>query len=124
MQSTRKRRFLDKELIVNALRSEYPEYNRKPWGVMSNLIARGLFFVNYALKVLTLHNILFLLALAVLDTIKDGKLVEDVSSEGSTIDIMSSGDEHIDITNDLDPPENPNHYITDVNSSVSELAQE
>jgi len=37
-----KRRFLDKEVIVNALRSEYPEYNRKPWGVMSNLVARGL----------------------------------------------------------------------------------
>lgn len=50
MQATRKRSFLDKELIVNALRSEYPEYNRKPWGVMSNLVARGLF---YSLLILT-----------------------------------------------------------------------
>lgn len=70
------------------------------------------------------RNIWFLLALAVLDNIKDGKPVEDVSSEGSTIDIMSSGDEHIDITNDLDPPENLNHYITDINSSASEKTQE
>lgn len=37
---------------------------------------------------------------------------------------MSSGDEHIDITNDLDPPESLNKYITDVNGSSSELAQE
>jgi hypothetical protein len=48
--------------------------------------------------------------------------VEDKSSDGSTIDIMSSGEENIDITNDLDPPESSNHYITDVNSS--EIAQE
>jgi len=45
MESGR-RRFLDKELIVNALRSEYPEYNRKPWGVLANLIARGLLFLK------------------------------------------------------------------------------
>jgi len=37
---------------------------------------------------------------------------------------MSSGDERIDITNDLDPPENPKHYITEMNISDSELAQE
>lgn len=67
---------------------------------------------------------LFLSALVVLDTIKDDKPINEVSSEDSTIDIMSSGDEHIDITNDLDPPENSNHYITDVNSSASEVAQE
>lgn len=76
------------------------------------------------INLLSPHNIIFLPALAVIDSIKDGKPQEDVSSDGSTIDIMSSGDEHIDITNDLDPPENPNHYITDVNSSVSEIAQE
>ncbi|CAI6366354.1 unnamed protein product [Macrosiphum euphorbiae] len=103
MQSARKRRFLDKELIINALRSEYPEYNRKPWGVMSNLVAR---------------------ALVVIDTLKDDKPkpIDDVSSEGSTIDIMSSGEEYIDIT--LDPSIDINPYITDVNGSASEIAQE
>uniref|UniRef100_A0A2S2QJ24 Nuclear valosin-containing protein-like n=1 Tax=Sipha flava TaxID=143950 RepID=A0A2S2QJ24_9HEMI len=101
MESSRKRRFLDKELIVNDLRSAYPEYNRKPWGVMSNLIAR---------------------ALAAIDNMKNVNDVEDKSSDGSTIDIMSSGEENIDITNDLDPPESSNHYITDVNSS--EIAQD
>lgn len=52
------------------------------------------------------------------------KNVEEVTSEDSTIDIMSSGDEDIDITNDLDPPKTPGHYITDVNSSVYELTHE
>jgi len=38
---------------------------------------------------------------------------------------MSSGDErYIDITCDLDSPENSNNYITDVNNSASEIAQE
>jgi len=69
-------------------------------------------------------NHVFLSALVVLDRMKEGQRVEDLSSEDSTIDIMSSGDEHIDITNDLDPPENSNQYITDVNSSISEIAQE
>lgn len=57
----------------------------------------------------------FFLALVVVDNMKGEKMIEDVSSEGSTIDIMSSGDEHIDITNDLDPPET---------STVSDCAQE
>jgi len=66
---------------------------------------------------------LFPSALVVLDTIKDDKpIVDDVSSEGSTIDIMSSGEDYIDIT--LDPPIDINPYITDVNSSASEIAQE
>lgn len=54
---------------------------------------------------------------------KDRKTLQELSSEDSTIDIMSSGDEHIDITNDLDPPESSAHYVTDVNSSASEIAQ-
>lgn len=41
IESTRNIKYLNKELIVNALRAEYPEYSRKPWGVMANLIARG-----------------------------------------------------------------------------------
>lgn len=44
-------------------------------------------------------------------------------SDDSTIEIMSSGDELIDITNDLDPPESSTHYITEVNGSASEIAQ-
>jgi len=49
----------------------------------------------------------------------------EISSDDLTIDIMSSGDdEHIDITNDLDPPESTKHYTTNVNSSVLEQAQE
>lgn len=56
---------------------------------------------------------------------KDEQTVtEAISSEGSTIDIMSSGDDYIDITNDLDPPESSTKFITDVNNSPSEIAQE
>lgn len=47
----------------------------------------------------------------------------EVSSDDSTIEIMSSGDELIDITNDLDPSESSMHYITEVNGSASEIAQ-
>lgn len=36
-----RRNFLDKDTMANSLRSKYPEYNRKPWGVLLNLIARG-----------------------------------------------------------------------------------
>jgi len=63
-------------------------------------------------------------ALVVIDTLKDDKHkpIDDVSSEGSTIDIMSSGEEYIDIT--LDPSIDINPYITDVNGSASEIAQE
>lgn len=57
-----------------------------------------------------------------IDNMKNVTEVEDQSSDGSTIDIMSSGEDNIDITNHLDPPESSNHYITDVNSS--EIAQE
>lgn len=67
-------------------------------------------------------NFLFPSALAAIDNMKNANEAEEKSSDGSTIDIMSSGEENIDITNDLDPPESPNHYITDVNSS--EIAQE
>lgn len=62
------------------------------------------------------------LALVVLDDMRTRQSLGDVSSDGSTIDIMSSGDEDIDITNDLDPPESARHYITDANNS--EFAQE
>ncbi|XP_025202664.1 nuclear valosin-containing protein-like [Melanaphis sacchari] len=103
--STKKPRFLDREVIVNALRTEYPEYNRKPWGVMLTLTARALVALDETKK------------------LKGAKALE-YASEDSTIDIISSEDEDIDITNDLDPPENSNHYITEVNNSASELAQE
>lgn len=69
-------------------------------------------------------NILFSLALVVLDNMHVEEIIENISSGDSTIDIMSSGDEDIDITNDLDPPESSKHYITDVNNSTSEAAQE
>lgn len=121
MQCSSNRKFLDKEVIVNDFRMHYPEYNRKPWGVVSNLIARGQFL--YYNHILFFYNVIFLLALVAVDNMKDGKSVEEVSSEESTIDIMSSGDEHIDITNDLDPPESSTRYITETNGSASELAQ-
>lgn len=66
----------------------------------------GFFFINIIIPV-NVYNVYFLLALVVVDNMKAGgnmKDVEEVSSDDSTIDIMSSGDEHIDITNDLDPP--------------------
>lgn len=65
---------------------------------------------------------MFSSALQAIDNMKNGHNVEEKSSDGSTIDIMSSDEEQIDITNDLDPPESSSHYITDVNSS--EIAQE
>lgn len=80
--------------------------------------------LNYNLSICNVVLNLFFSALVVIDNMKDSKAVEDVSSDDSTIDIMSSGDEQIDITNDLDPPESSNKYITDVNGSSSELAQE
>lgn len=74
-----------------------------------------------------LDTFFFYLALVVIDNMRNGKNAQDhdsISSDDSTIDIMSSGDEDIDITNDLDPPETSNKYITEVNNSASELAQE
>lgn len=68
----------------------------------------------------------FYSALVVIDNMNDSPITENVlSSEESTIDVMSnSGDEEIDITNDLDPPESSENYITDVNHSVTESAKE
>ncbi|XP_050429869.1 nuclear valosin-containing protein-like [Adelges cooleyi] len=104
LEASKQIKYLDKEIIVNSLRSQYPEYNRKPWGVVSNLIARALVVIE-SKKIVNVKN------------------VDPMSSEDSTIDIMSSGEEQIDITNDLDPPECSN-YITEVNVSGSEEAQE
>ncbi|VVC27682.1 Hypothetical protein CINCED_3A019856 [Cinara cedri] len=105
LQSSRQRRFLDKELIVNGLRSLHPEYNRKPWGVLSNLVSR---------------------ALVVLDSqkIDSESSPQSISSnECSTIDIMSSESEEIDMSNNLDPPQSSNNDITETDVNSSETAE-
>ncbi|XP_050521327.1 nuclear valosin-containing protein-like [Daktulosphaira vitifoliae] len=105
VESSRNVKYLNKELIVNALRLEYSEYNRKPWGVMANLIARALVVVdNQGKENMNDHN--------------------SISSDDSTINIMSSGEESVDITNDFDPIESLNPNITEVNNSSSESTHE
>lgn len=46
--------------------------------------------------------------------------VKTASSDDSTIDIMSSGDDHIDIINDMLSPERSRHYLPEMNSSCLE----
>lgn len=123
MQSSRNRRFLDKEFIINDLRAEYSDYSRKPWGVVSNLVSRGGYFLSFnnVFNSVFVYTVFLPIALVVLDELKTNKTLGGESSDGSTIDIMSSGDEDIDITNDLDTPESETQYVIDVNSS--EFAQ-
>lgn len=62
------------------------------------------------------YTVFLSVALVVLDDMRTRQNLRDASLESSIIDISSS-EEEVDMTNDLDSSEIARHYITDVNSS-------
>lgn len=65
--------------------------------------------------------LIFILALVAVDT-QGNENVNDhnsISSDDSTINIMSSGEESVDVTNDFDPVESWDPNVTEISSSVS-----